>query len=115
MPLPHDRKRFRRDPNRQTMPLSSLAMATIESEDGAAPIGGLLAHRVRSAQSGHPRLSLRRPATAYGRARGDGTRHRSEPAPRRWGSHRSDGIRDHDPGAVYARPGEPGLWDRERI
>ena len=27
----------------------------------------------------------------------------------------ADGIRDHEPGAVYARPGEPGLWDRERV
>jgi DNA invertase Pin-like site-specific DNA recombinase len=28
---------------------------------------------------------------------------------------RGDGIRDHEPGAVYARPGEPRVWNRERV
>jgi len=65
-------------------------------------IGGLLAHRVRSAQSGHPRLSLRRPPPAHLRTRSDGARHRSGAAPRRCGPDRGDGIRDHEPGAVYA-------------
>ena len=46
-------------------------------------VRGLLAYRVRSAQSSHPRLSLRRPATADSRPRRARPRHRAAAAPRR--------------------------------
>ena len=36
-------------------------------------------------------------------------------AARRRGPDRGAGIRDHEPGAVYARPGQPGLRHRERL
>jgi len=36
-------------------------------------------------------------------------------APRRRGPDRGDGIRDHEPGAVYAPAGQPGLRHRERV
>ena len=36
-------------------------------------------------------------------------------APRRGGPHRGAGVRDHESGAVYARPGQPGLRHRERV
>src|ERR1043166_5003894 len=74
----------------------------------AAPTGetfetrGLLAHRVRSTQPGHPRLSLRRPAAAHGGTRRAGERYRSGADPQWEGVCRRAGGRDHDPGAVYA-------------
>ena len=36
-------------------------------------------------------------------------------APRRAGVYRGAGGRDHDSGAVYARPGQPELRHRERV
>ena len=44
-----------------------------------------------------------------------GARHRLEPAPRRWRPDRGAGSRDHEPGAVHARAGQPGLRHRERL
>src|SRR5215831_8727385 len=56
-------------------------------------IGGLLAHRIRSAQSGHPRLSLRRPATSNASAHRNGARRRAQRDARRRGVRRRAGSR----------------------
>src|SRR5437667_5962002 len=75
----------------------------------------LLAHRLRPAQPGRPRLALRQPAAPHRGARGDGERRRAQPAARRTGFDRGAAVRHHDPRPLHAAAWQPQLRQRELL